>query len=96
MVRVGWLTPAGAYAQLSQSDGPLAEVVALEVGRDKVAAEGTVDVDGVEWTRYPGRRDEPAWAREGDGTVLVVTGNASEADLRVLAAAAQKADPLPK
>ena len=97
VVRVGYVTTAGAFVQLSQSGGAAGEVVAKETGQaEPPAATGTVDVDGVTWTTYPGRRDEDAWVVELDGVVLLVTGSAPEDEFRQLAKAAQEAAPLPR
>lgn len=94
VVRVGWVTPGGAYLQLSQSGGHGPEVVAKETGREDNRADGTVDVAGVSWTTYPAHRDEPAWVTELDGAVVVVTGSGSEDEFRRLATAVQDATPL--
>lgn len=95
VVRVGWLTASGAYLQLSQSGGDAADVLVKETGQEEAPkAAGSVEVDGVTWTSYPARRDEPAWVTELDGTVLLITGSASEDDFRQLATAVQDAPPL--
>lgn len=95
VVRVGWLTASGSYVQLSQSGGDAADVLVKETGQEEAPkASGSVEVDGVTWTSYPARRDEPAWVTELDGTVLLITGSASEADFRRLATATQQATPL--
>ncbi|MBB4911918.1 DUF4245 domain-containing protein [Actinophytocola algeriensis] len=97
VVRVGYVTTAGAFLQLSQSGGDAGEVVAKETGQaEPPAATGTVDVGGVTWTTYPGRRDEDAWVADLDGVVMLVTGSAREAEFRQLATAAQEAAPLPR
>ncbi len=94
IVRVGFVT-TGGFVQLSQSGGDAGEVVAKEAGHaEPPKPTGTVDVDGVTWTVYPGRRDEDAWVAELDDVVLVVTGSASESEFRQLAKAAQEATPL--
>ena len=94
VVRVGFVTTAG-FVQLSQSGGDAGEVVAKEAGHaEPPTPTGTVDVDGVTWTVYPGRRDEDAWVAELDDVVLLVTGSASEAEFRQLAKAVQEATPL--
>lgn len=93
IIRVGWLTP-DRYVQLSQSGGPVADVVAAETGREEAGSTGDVDVNGTRWAVYPGRRDEQAWVtRLGDATVLV-TGTGSAEDFRTLAASVQTAKPL--
>jgi hypothetical protein len=97
VVRVGWVTASGAFAQLSQSGGTVEDVLLKETGADHAPrATGTVEVAGTTWTSYPSRRDEPAWVTELDGTVLLITGSAPENELRELATATQKAEPLPK
>jgi hypothetical protein len=81
--------------QLSQSGGAVADVLVKETGQEQApAAAGTVDVDGVTWTSYPARRDEPAWVTELDGTVLLITGSVAEEEFRQLATATQRATPL--
>jgi len=97
VVRVGWVTSSGAYLQLSQSGGAAADVLVKETGQDEApAASGSVEVAGVTWTSYPGRRDEPAWVTELDGAVVLITGSAPDSEFRQLAAAMQKATPLPR
>ena len=97
VVRVGYVTSGGAFLQLSQSGGDAGEVVAKETGQDEPpAATGTVEVDGVTWATYPGRRDEAAWVADLDGVVVLVTGSAQEDEFRRLAEAAQVAAPLPR
>lgn len=94
VVRVGWVTTGGTFVQLSQSGGDRADVVAKEIGRGDARPTGEVEVAGVTWTTYPGRREEPTWVTELDGTVLLITGSGSEAEFRQLATAAQEAEPL--
>ena len=97
VVRVGFVTTAGAFVQLSQSGGDAGEIVAKETGQaEPPKPTGTVDVDGVTWTTYPGRRDEAAWVADLDDVVLLVTGSAPESEFRQLAKAAQEATPLPR
>lgn len=95
VVRVGYVTTVGAFVQLSQSGGDAGEVVAKETGQaEPPEPTGTVEVDGVTWTTYPGRRDEAAWVADLDDVVLLVTGSAPESEYRQLAKAAQEATPL--
>lgn len=95
LVRVGWITASGAFVQLSQSGGAVADVLVTETGAQEAPAKtGTVDVAGVTWTTYPSRRDEPAWVATIDGTVLLITGSAQEKEFRELATATRQAAPL--
>ena len=93
IVRVGWLTPA-RYVQLSQSGGAVADVVAAETGREEAGSTGDVDVNGLRWTVYPGRRDEQAWVVRLDQTTVLITGTGSAEEFRTLAAAVRAANPL--
>jgi len=96
IVRVGWLTPGGRFAQLSQSGGEPADVVVAETGLDEARATGQVDVDGTRWTTYPGRRDELAWVAALGGVTTLITGSAGADEFRVLAMAVHAASPLPR
>jgi hypothetical protein len=84
-LRLGYVTPDGDNVQLVQSTVPAPRLLAAELS-DDAAPVGTVAVDGTAWQRYPGRSGEVALVlMEGDRTVLVV-GQASESELRALAA----------
>jgi Protein of unknown function (DUF4245) len=93
VVRVGWVTTAGRYVQLSQSGGEVADVLATETG-ESGSPTGSVEVDGVAWDVHPSRRDEVAWVASLDGVVVVVTGSGNEEEFRVLAEAVRAATPL--
>jgi hypothetical protein len=94
VVRIGWVTPTGTYVQLNQSGGDRADVVRAETGQEEPKGEGKVDVAGESWSRYPAHGDEQAWVTELDGTVVLITGSASEQDFRDLATAVQEVEPL--
>jgi hypothetical protein len=95
VVRVGWLTPAGRYVQVSQSGAKIADVLAAETGTES-ARTGSVTVAGTSWATYPSRREEVAWATELDGTVVAITGNGTEQEFRQAAGAVAGAKPLPR
>ncbi|RLK54537.1 DUF4245 family protein [Actinokineospora cianjurensis] len=85
VVRAGWLTPEH-FIQLSQSDAQLTDLVAAETGALGLAQEA-VTIDGTQWTVFPGRRDERAWVADVSGVRLLITGNATADDFRLLAEA---------
>ncbi|WP_424184317.1 DUF4245 domain-containing protein [Actinokineospora sp. G85] len=93
VVRAGWLTGAG-FAQLSQSAATPNDLVEIEGGAPE--STGSVEIDGTQWTVHPGRRAEPIWTTRLGDTTLLVTGSAPEPDLRALAAATLKAQPITK
>jgi uncharacterized protein DUF4245 len=95
VVRVGWLTSAGRYVQLSQSGGSVADVLEAETGSES-ARTGSVTVAGTSWGTYPSRREEVAWAASLDGTVVAITGNGTEDEFRTVATALAAAKPLPR
>lgn len=92
VVRVGYLTGAGRYLLLVQSDA--AEETVLRDAVDGVpAARGVVDVTGQRFVVYGG--DEPAWVADVGGVRLLITGSGDEADFRSLATATLTGDRLP-
>jgi hypothetical protein len=94
IVRVGWLTPSGRFIQLSQSAGAVTDVVAAETDRSEATASGEVDVSGVHWTIYPGRRAEKAWVARFEGVTTLITGTAPEPEFRTLAQTIGSAIPI--
>ncbi|GLZ41220.1 DUF4245 domain-containing protein [Actinokineospora sp. NBRC 105648] len=92
VVRAGWLTP-GRFVQLSQSAASVPELVAAETGASS-GSSGVVDVDGTQWTVYPGRRSELAWATSVSGATVLITGTGDEEEFRALARAYLAAAPV--
>jgi Protein of unknown function (DUF4245) len=87
---LGFVTPAGEYAALEQSDGDTARFVA-DMTRDG-APDGVEAVDGEPWQRTyrrSGEQDYRSLVRDVDaaGSVVVVAGTASYAELAELAGA---------
>jgi hypothetical protein len=93
IVRVGWLTPAGRYLQLSQSAAAPPDVYRTETDRPDFVATGTVDIAGLSWTTYPGRRDEQTWITQLNNVTILITGSAPEPDFRTLATTLQSTTP---
>ncbi|OLR90325.1 hypothetical protein BJP25_03525 [Actinokineospora bangkokensis] len=94
VVRAGWLTP-DRFVGLSQSRAAAPELVELETGA-RAEPTGSVEVDGTQWTVYPGVRAERAWAAALGGTTTLITGTGTEDEFRTLATAVQAAQPLPR
>jgi hypothetical protein len=89
-VSIGWITPGRGYLKLAQAKTSAQALVRGETGagsEDAVAKQGTVTVGEVTWTKYPGRRDETAWAASLHGVRIVLTGNATPEQFRTLASA---------
>lgn len=84
---VGYATPGGSFASVEQAP---ADVPADWVGDITIdgPATGTVTVDGHEFTvRNRPDRFLTSWVWTGTDTAVIVTGKASEAELRDLVAA---------
>jgi hypothetical protein len=99
---VGYLTPTGMYLSLTQSNADEDKLVA-SVDADLYPT-GAQDVDGVKWVVYEGaagdgKPAEPVWTTRlngpGGAAQIAITGAAGTAEYRTLAAATQKASPLP-
>jgi hypothetical protein len=92
-VRAGYVTPAGRYVRLVQSDATEEALLVAEAGSTPAVGRGVVEAGGQRWVAYtgPGERAEPIWATEVAGAApvrMLVTGSGDEADLRTLATAA--------
>jgi hypothetical protein len=96
-VRAGWVTPGNTYLRLSQSTAPIDGLVVMEAGGAVAAtANGTVDVGGTTWTRFPGKGTETSWVTSLGDVHVLITGNGSDTEFHTLATATQAATPLPK
>lgn len=95
-VRTGWVTPDHGFLRLMQSDAPVGALVAdaAEAKDGAPSPEGSRRVDGQTWTVYPGVRNERSWLWDTGKARLVITGNATEQQFKVLAKALTEARPL--
>jgi hypothetical protein len=80
---IGYLTPAGKYAQVTIGDRDAA-ILRREVTPGAVP-DGTVRVGEATWERSKAERDEPVLAGTVGKAGVVVTGDASPEDLARLA-----------
>jgi hypothetical protein len=81
---LGFITPAGDYAAVEQSDDSVGAVVAAQL--EGAEADGTATVAGQTWDRYQGDRYHALGHRSDEATTLVL-GTAPYQDLAKLAAA---------
>jgi hypothetical protein len=93
-VRVGYVTPAGRYLRVVQSDAGEAELVTQEAGGTPVAA-GAAEVAGTSWVTYGDDTPEPIRVAQVDGVRLLITGSGDDAEFRTLAAATTGGEVLP-
>lgn len=97
-VRIGWITPAGHYLQVSQSNATSVDLVrsAASLGDDaSVSPTGTQLVHGTKWTVYPGVRDESSWVTDPGPERLFITGNGTTSEFATLAEATMSGQPVP-
>jgi hypothetical protein len=97
-MRLGLITPDGHYLEVVQSNADDAALVRFLAGLPadaSVAPQGTTNVDGTVWTSYPGVRAEVAWVTDVGPVRLLVTGDGTPAQFRVLASAIRSAPIVP-
>ena len=108
-VRTGYLTPAGRYLRVVQSDADEADLLAAEVatrppagegrtgsGPDVPVASGATDVDGTSWVTYVQGTREPIRIADVGGVRLLITGSGNDEDFRTLAAGTVGGEVLPR
>ncbi|GAA4560118.1 DUF4245 domain-containing protein [Pseudonocardia xishanensis] len=85
-VRVGYLSPAGHYLRLVQTDATEENLLVTEAG-GPLAGTGVVQAAGLSWVVYRGATDqgEPfRVATSAEGVRLLVTGSGDEPEFRTL------------
>jgi hypothetical protein len=82
-LEIGYLTPSEEFAGFVVSDDRSADPVAAVL--DGAKSEGTMDVGGRPWNRSTTLRGETALSREDGGVTVLVTGSASDEELRTVA-----------
>lgn len=87
---VGFITEAGRYIQLTQSNAAETVLVPFVAGGPRTAT-GTEDVAGHSWIVYGGEGVEPIWVSDFGDVRLLVTGSASPEAFEQLTTAAADA-----
>jgi hypothetical protein len=85
-LHVGWALPGERYAGLDEATGDADALVLSVLGHRALTVAGSTDIGGVQWQRRTSDRGEEALTRRAGSVTVVITGNASDADLRRLAA----------
>ena len=94
-VSTGYVTPAGRYLRVVQSDAGEAELV-TEEARGTPVASGTVQVAGTSWVTYADGTPEPVRVAQVDGVRLLIRGSGDDAEFRTLAAGTVGGEVLPR
>jgi len=94
-IDTGWITPAGRYLKLAQTNASENVLVADEAGGRRRAS-GTTAAGGRDWVVYAEQDAEPVWVADLGEVRLLVTGSGRNEDFRTLAAAVAQGSPLPR
>lgn len=95
MSNVGWITPAGAYVQLTQSDATEEQLVPV-LGGDGALGSGMKNAGGHDWVAYENvEQHDKLWITNLGDVRIAVLSRGSEAELRTMAEAVVAAQPLP-
>ncbi|HEV2087739.1 MAG TPA: DUF4245 domain-containing protein [Cryptosporangiaceae bacterium] len=80
-LRVGYLTPAGRYAQLVQSSVPADRLIPAELGAGR--PRGVATIRGVSWQRYSARQPEDrAYVLLEPAVSVILVGDATDDEMR--------------
>jgi hypothetical protein len=85
-LHIGWAVPGSAFAGLDEGTGDANALLASVAGRDSLRVRGSTTIAGEAWSVRRSDRGETVLARNVNGTFVVITGNATDAQLRQLAA----------
>jgi Protein of unknown function (DUF4245) len=85
-MHIGWSLPHSRYAGLDEATRHPNVVVADVLGRRGAAVTGTTTIAGATWQQRVSDLGEEALTRQVGAVTVVVTGNATDAELRLLAA----------
>lgn len=85
-LRVGFVTPAGEYAQLVESDLPRDQLITAELA-EGAAPRGSVMVGSDTWQQFPApRKGDRVIVRTEGAVTFVISGSAGLDELKILAA----------
>lgn len=90
---VGYISGAGRYIKLTQSNATEEVLVPYAVGGTRYAS-GTQPVDGHEWVLYEQQNSEPVWITDLGDVRLLITGSGTTDEFTTLAQATTNAAPL--
>ena len=85
-MHVGWALPGSRYAGLDEATGNVDSVLSSVLGTRGQAVQGTTTIGGADWQTRTSSRGEEAFTRQAGRLLVIVTGNATDAQLRALAA----------
>lgn len=86
-LHIGWAVPGTAFAGLDEGTGTSTALLRSVTGRSSLQSRGTTTIAGATWTLRRSDRGETVLTRDVNGVFVIVTGNATDAQLRELVAA---------
>jgi len=86
VLHIGWATPGAHFAGLDEASGPVGTLVRRVLGPVGNTVSGMVVINGAPWEVRRSSRGETALTRSDGKVSAVITGSASDASLRLLAA----------
>jgi Protein of unknown function (DUF4245) len=85
-LHIGWALPGSRYAGLDEATGSPATLLSAVLGTPRLTVRGTTSIAGAVWQQRVSARGERAYTRQDGRVTVVVTGDASDEQLRLLAA----------
>ena len=85
-MHIGWATPGSRFAGLDEANGQPTALLGSVLGVKGLDVQGTTTVDGAVWQQRVSSRGEHALTRQLGPITVVISGNATDAQLRQLAA----------
>lgn len=86
-MHIGWAVPGEKYAGLDEGTGDSAALLRAVVGKSAATVRGTTTIADAPWDVRRSARGETVFTRDVNGVFVIVTGDASDVQLRALAAA---------
>jgi hypothetical protein len=85
-LHIGWAVPGTAFAGLDEGTGAANSLLREVTGAASLQSRGTTTIAGETWTVRRSSRGETTYTRDANGVFVIVTGNATDSQLRLLAA----------
>ncbi len=85
-LHIGWAVPGSRYAGLDEATGSPATLLSSVLGAPGLTVRGTTTIAGAVWQQRVSARGERAYTRQIGKVTVVVTGNATDDQLRLLVA----------
>jgi len=84
-LHIGWAVPGSRYAGLDEATGSAPALLGSVLGTPGLTVRGTTTIGGTVWQQRTSSLGERAYTRQVGKVTVVVTGNATDEQLRLLA-----------